>query len=510
MTAPAALGRLRDSCLPRILFVAHAFGGGVARHMEALALAIAADAEVLLVQPHVEGRARLRWLRPGEDFAVWLPTGEDWDRPVALLQAIGIDRVHYHHVHGWPQSILGLSRQLRCPHDVTLHDYYPACPAYHLTGADGRYCGGAPDCGHCLDGGPAQWPLSIPAWRAAFRELLGSAARVIAPSQDAADRIARFFPGVAPVVWPHPEDEAARPPAAARVLVPGALPREKGLDVLEACVRDAAARGLPLHFRVLGYTSRPIAAWPALPYNVAGEYREGDLPALIALEGGDALFFPAQCPETYSYTLTAAIASGLPIVATDLGALPERLAAHPAASIVPWNAPAAAMNDAILARVSARAPPTTAASAMTAAAYRARYLEGIARAGGSRGEPVVETAWLVEPHARVEPSSLAWLFEDAVRCGRGKSLAELERRVGEADLALTLAAEERIRMRAALAAAEARAGALALERDAARAAEDRLAREASAAEERLRRLESSRSWRATAPLRALLRRLRGG
>jgi glycosyltransferase involved in cell wall biosynthesis len=509
MTAPAALERLRDSRLPRILFVAHAFGGGVARHIEALARAVAADAEVLLLQPHVEGYATLRWLRSGEDFAFWFRPVEDWDRASALLDAIGIDRIHYHHVHGWPQSILALPHRLGCAHDVTLHDYYPACPAYHLTGANGRYCGGAPDCGHCLDGGPAQWPVSIPAWRDAFRELLGSAARIIAPSRDAAQRIARFFPGITPVVWPHPEDDVAAPPPAARVLVPGAIPPAKGLDVLEACVRDAAARGLPLHFRVLGYTSRPIASWPALPYSVAGEYREGDLPALIALEGGDALFFPAQCPETYSYTLTAALASGLPVVATDLGALPERLAAHPAASIVPWDAPAAAMNDAILAVVAPRARPAAAAQSMTPAAYRTRYLEGIARGPEPRGKPDLDPAWLVEPHAHVESSSLAWLFQDGVRAGRGKSLAELERRTGEADLALTVAAEERIRMQAALAAVEAKASALAAECRGARAEQERLAGRASAAEERLRQQESSRSWRMTAPLRAVLRRLRG-
>ena len=36
--------------------------------------------------------------------------------------------------------------------------------------------------------------------------------------------------------------------------------------------------------------------------------------------------FPAQWPETYSYTLTAAINAGLPIVATRIGAFTERLA----------------------------------------------------------------------------------------------------------------------------------------------------------------------------------------
>ena len=35
------------------------------------------------------------------------------------------------------------------------------------------------------------------------------------------------------------------------------------------------------------------------------------------------LFFPAQCPETFSYTLSDALATSLPIIATDLGALKD-------------------------------------------------------------------------------------------------------------------------------------------------------------------------------------------
>jgi hypothetical protein len=147
------------------------------------------------------------------------------------------------------------------------------------------------------------------------------------------------------------------------------------------------------------------------------------------------------------------------------------------------------MNDAILARVRPRARPESAVPLAPPATYRARYLEGIARGAEPRDPPVLDPAWLAEPQAHPQPSSLAWLFEDGVRCGRGKSLAELERRTGEADLALAVAAEERTRMQAALADEQAKA---------------------SAAEARLLHVESSRSWRMTAPLRALVRRLRGG
>ena len=49
---------------------------------------------------------------------------------------------------------------------------------------------------------------------------------------------------------------------------------------------------------------------------MTGEYAEADLPALLAKVKPHVVWFPAQWPETYSYTLSAAIDAGLPIVAT--------------------------------------------------------------------------------------------------------------------------------------------------------------------------------------------------
>jgi len=501
VTVSGSLERLRASPRPRVLFVAHAFGGGVGRHIASLARSIEADAEVLLLQPHLESFAALRWLRGGEELALWFHAAEEWDRAMELLDSIGIDRVHYHHVHGLPQAVLGLPRRLRCAHEVTLHDYFPACPAYHLTGAAGRYCGGDPDCRHCVDAAPAQWGLSIDAWRAAFGELLAGARRVIAPSDDAAQRIRRFFPAISPVAWPHPEDDGAAAIAPARVLVPGALSPAKGLEILDACVRDAARRRLPLHFRALGYLASPIPHWPEMPFSLTGEYREGDLPALIAIEHGDAFFFPAQCPETFSYTLSAALATDLPIVATDLGALPERLAGRPNSRVVRWDASPASMNDALLSLVRApAAPPGAAGPRMDAAKYRALYLEGLVRSPGAIPAPApVDPRWLEPPAGSPTLSPLAWLYDDAVRCGRERSREELRRRAGEADAELASAAVERARARAAL---EECRTALSLREAELREARERAA-DALGLRERLERMESSRSWRITAPLRAI-------
>jgi hypothetical protein len=99
--------------------------------------------------------------------------------------------------------------------------------------------------------------------------------------------------------------------------------------------------------------------------------------------------------------------------------------------------------------------------------YRARYLERPPALPAPRLEALqgVPARWLEAP-AQVDPptTTLAWLFGDGILCGRASSREKLARRAAEADALL----------------AEARAG--------------------------LARVEASRSWRLTAPLRALARR----
>ena len=99
---------------------------------------------------------------------------------------------------------------------------------------------------------------------------------------------------------------------------------------------------------MLGPTTKPLPQWPGVALSTHGQYAEGDLPLLIGAERPDVIWFPAQVPETYSYTLSMALASSAAIVASALGAFPERLAGHPRALLVPWNATPAEWNDALL------------------------------------------------------------------------------------------------------------------------------------------------------------------
>jgi GT2 family glycosyltransferase/glycosyltransferase involved in cell wall biosynthesis len=354
--------RLAESPRQLLLFVAHAWGGGIRRHMQELATLASERCEVLFLEPAAGDTVKLSWPKPGEDFAIYFALPQEMPALVTLLRTLGLARIHFHHIHGLPRAVLDLPAAAGVPYDCTLHDYYTICPQYHLVTEDGRYCGepDAAGCAACISRRPGQWGLDITAWRSAFGALLRGANRVFAPSRDVAQRIARYFPDVAATVLPHAEAPAAAVPRVVRVTTLGNLSPEKGLRVVAACAADARARALPLSFRVLGSTTEPLPQWPQAALSIHGQYADDELPALIAAERPDVIWFPAQVPESYSYTLSIALTAGVAIVASALGALPERLAAHPRAVVVPWNATAAEWNDALIkagtAASAARAP----------------------------------------------------------------------------------------------------------------------------------------------------------
>src|SRR6185312_10101957 len=82
----------------------------------------------------------------------------------------------------------------------------------------------------------------------------------LVPSQDTAARIRGYFPAASVRVVPHENDAALAEPIApssavrCHVAVIGAISIHKGYQVLLVCARDAAERGLPLDFVVVGHT----------------------------------------------------------------------------------------------------------------------------------------------------------------------------------------------------------------------------------------------------------------
>jgi hypothetical protein len=258
-----------------------------------------------------------------------------------------VAHVHYHHLMGHGPLVAQLHQHLAVSHDFTAHDYFSYCPQITLTDEEDRYCGekGLSQCQQCVKQRPAPGGLDIIEWRARSQPLLNTARYVLAPSQDTQRRMMAFAPTAHVVYAPHLllQTEPAQPVAnpvndrPLKVVALGALSKIKGADTLEAVASMARQQQAPVEFHLLGYGYRSLKTQPRANLTVHGSYQEKDLPDLLKWLDADMAWFPAQCPETYSYTLSACLAAGLPVMTSDLGAFPERLYKRPLSWLVNWQ-----------------------------------------------------------------------------------------------------------------------------------------------------------------------------
>ena len=174
----------------------------------------------------------------------------------------------------------------------------------------------------------------------------------MAPSADCAARIRRHFPGVRPVVTPWEDDAAIPPPPTpsrvGHVCVVGGIGVEKGYEVLLGCVRDAAARRLPLRYTVVGYTADDERLLAAGPVFITGQYAPAEVEGLIREQGADLALLPSIWPETWCFTLAQAWRAGLRAAVFDLGAPAERVRATGWGHVLPLGLPPPALNDWLL------------------------------------------------------------------------------------------------------------------------------------------------------------------
>jgi glycosyltransferase involved in cell wall biosynthesis len=332
-----------------VLFISHSNEGGVGIHIHKRINGFSERIRALVLDNTLSGRLRLSLSGHPELPALYWDADESLDGLLELLDTLGVARLEVHHVLGHERWVFDFIAKLGRPYHVILHDYYLLAPNPHLMSADGRFVGDDHlDDDECLRVATALWgvcDISLAAWRAKARWLLAGARRVLAPSHDLAARYRRVYPELSFQVEPHFEDPRPETvpvrllPCASgeplRVVLLGYLQPHKGGPVLKRCAQLARIRGAPLEFYLLGQIAGDElddTVW------MSGAYQPDELPRLLREINPHLAWFPAQCPESYSYTLSEAMQAGLPILASALGAFPERLAGRPWSWLYPWDA----------------------------------------------------------------------------------------------------------------------------------------------------------------------------
>ena len=177
--------------------------------------------------------------------------------------------------------------------------------------------------------------------RAMYADLLGRFRMVVAPSLDAADYYRRAFPDLHISGIYHPE-RPAHPKLAPRagsstdILLLGAIGPHKGSRQLLDLARHARIVRPELTFHVVGFTDIDAELVKVGNVVVTGEYKAAELEELIQATGGCLALFLHVWPETYSYTLSEAVALGLVPLVPDLGAPAERVRAAGFGHVFPF------------------------------------------------------------------------------------------------------------------------------------------------------------------------------
>ena len=349
------------------------------------------------------------------------------EQVVAAARLVGASVVNVEGAAGWPPGALrslaaelrgggategatsGAARGIRLV--LSLHDFALFCPRPNLVEAPGaRFCAYSRDaerCGACL---AATWRLPegfVEEWRRDAAALLAEADVVVYPSELLLRRHAELFPGARggverAIAPPAPGADAEGPapptrqPAAgrgaqadadargtgARVAFVGAFRPHKGAGVFEELVGAWGAGRPEVRWSILGSgdAARVLEA-RRRGVRSAGHYRAGSLARRLREDEVDVALLLSIWPETYSLTLSECRAAGVPVVAFDLGAIGERVAAEGGGVLVPLESGAAGVATALAAILSGAAavPPFRGAAAGGSAREAARERERLYR-----------------------------------------------------------------------------------------------------------------------------------
>ncbi|MDO6746785.1 glycosyltransferase [Gilvimarinus sp. 1_MG-2023] len=399
---------------PTLLFISHGWGGGVEQYIQSLIELT--NANVLVLRGMGSGSVEVGFYSALGQCATQMVGGFNavnqslW---LDTINAFNVERVHLHHVQGWPSEIVDFILALNKPLDISLHDHYLMTPKYHGIVSGPR----------CDD---TSWPQYDVSWRERLMPLVDHASRIIAPSLSIKAECEKAYPDTDVEYQPHPE-KVERASKIFKVVVIGALTDEKGLQVVEEVAALSAEQSPQLQITLVGYPTRAVAE----NIQVTGDYQSHELSRLLASEKPDAVWFPAQVAETYSYTLSQAMALGCPIVATELGALASRLRDYPHATLLARASDTKSWLNALQGAVDYQSEPASLYLDNTAE-YKAWYCQplGTNKPAVSQGTlPLLNDLQKLPSAAKTEDKPFKSLYDFAYNAKHSGIFKEIRRRL---------------------------------------------------------------------------------
>jgi GT2 family glycosyltransferase len=363
---------------PVLLHILHGWGGGAERWVRDFCSAsIDATHLVLIARGSHARRRHGEWLELYDGSMIGPPLRRiALPRPIAdtaladaayrnLLDALilehAVDAVIVSSLIGHSLDALRTS----LPTLRVIHDHYPLWPVLHRDFGDPalRF-----DDTQRIDdlaalGSDREFTNSDPThWKqlrdATVAALIEANAVLVAPSRSALDNDLRLAPELGVLAgdviphglgaWPAHAPRATQPPLRPRLrlVIPGRVRRGKGAQLLEQILPRLREHA---EIFLLGAGTDAHAFFGERSVHIVLDYQRAELPDLLARLAPDAALLLPTVAETFGYTLSELRDLGLPVIATRMGALVERIEDGIDGFLVEASA------DAIVARIAALA-----------------------------------------------------------------------------------------------------------------------------------------------------------
>lgn len=251
------------------------------------------------------------------------------------------DVVLISHLMNHSPAYVAIARRWGVPVVMELHDFYMACERAHLERTSGEHCQGPEGGRACATYCFAEQRRPLERWALrthAFRRALEQADALIAPSRFVADYFSTSF-GVGTAARLHVLgngigfDPAASRPATGSEVEPlrlaciGVVAHHKGTHIVLEALRRAQLGSVRL--TLFGAITQPYFgemlaqadALEGLRLYGYGPFAPAELPMLLG--DVDAVLVPSLVWESYSIAAREALACGIPVIASRIGALPE-------------------------------------------------------------------------------------------------------------------------------------------------------------------------------------------
>ncbi len=330
-----------------VVVISHKLGGGTRKAMNDIETLVGYGvSEKIAVSCRLDGYVELECNSPLL-CATFSP--EEMQELFKVLSAANAILVLMHQVLGFSKDFIE-RLIMKLPEQRSVfyaHDFYTFCPRVTMIDATDQFCNQASIdvCNRCVDlGGPHPSSrlrsMTPEQHRKLLEQLLSNFTYIVAPSSDAARYLKTAFPAVPFVVLPHPEPNIeAQPrlrPQGNEIVLFGALGRHKGSSKLRDIAQLAQLIAPELRFTVVGYTDIDHELSKLGNVSITGAYSDESLPEIVGRIGGQLALFLSTWPETYSYTLSEALALGFYPLVPDIGAPAERVRTSRYGSIFPF------------------------------------------------------------------------------------------------------------------------------------------------------------------------------